>query len=116
MLLHGNQVNGRILSLIFYRADFIENGSVEFYSPELNEGNGQIPTLLPQPINLTSKQVRVGLGTTVADVYEIGNTFTQQGTNASGNLVGTATGSSQLLLMLVLDTLLLDGSFTFSWS
>ena len=39
----------------------------------------------------TSKTIRVGLGTTVADSgYVIGNTFFQDGTNATGDLVGTA--------------------------
>ena len=82
----------------------------------MTEGNSQIPTLLPNPINLTSRQIRVGLGTTVADVYEIGNTFFQEGTNATGDLVGTAgtaTGNLQLL-MQELDTLSLDGNQTFS--
>ena len=105
------------LKFNLYRADFIENGTVEFYSPELNEGNGQIAKLLPQPINLTSKQVRVGLGTTVADSgYALGNTFTQQGTNASGNLVGTA-GSSTGALTITnagLGYTPADGSFTFA--
>ena len=79
------------LKFTLYRADFIENGSVEFYSPELTQGNGQIAKLLPDPININSREIRVGLGTTVADSgYEIGNTFSQQGTNATGNLVGTA--------------------------
>jgi hypothetical protein len=79
------------LKFTLYRADFIENGSVEFYSPELTQGNGQITKLVPDPIILNSREIRVGLGTTVADSgYEIGNTFTQQGTNASGDLVGTA--------------------------
>ena len=79
------------LKFTLYRADFIENGSVEFYSPELTQGNGQIAKLLPDPINVNSREIRVGLGTTVADSgYEIGNTFSQQGTNATGNLVGTA--------------------------
>jgi len=79
------------LKFTLYRADFIENGSVEFYNPELTQGNGQIAKLLPDPININSREIRVGLGTTVADSgYEIGNTFSQQGTNATGNLVGTA--------------------------
>ena len=40
---------------------------------------------------MNSRQIRVGLGTTVADSgYEIGNTFSQQGTNATGDLVGVA--------------------------
>ena len=78
------------LKFTLYRADFLESGSVEFYSPELTEGNAQIAKLLPDPLVMNSRQIRVGLGTTVADSYEIGNTFTQQTTNASGDLVGTA--------------------------
>jgi hypothetical protein len=78
------------LKFTLYRADFVESGSIEFYSPELTEGNKQIPKLKPNPINSNSREIRVGLGTTVADVYEIGNTFFQSGTNATGDLVGTA--------------------------
>ena len=79
------------LKFTLYRADFLENGSVEFYSPELTRGNSQIPKLLPDSIVMNSRQIRVGLGTTVADSgYEIGNTFSQQGTNATGDLVGVA--------------------------
>ena len=105
------------LKFTLYRADFIENGSVEFYSPELTEGNRQIPTLLPDPISLNSRQIRVGLGTTVADSgYEIGNTFYQLGTNATGDLVGTA-GSATGNLSITNAGLGLtpaDGSFTFA--
>ena len=105
------------LKFTMYRADFIENGSVEFYSPELTEGNRQIPTLLPDPISLNSRQIRVGLGTTVADSgYEIGNTFYQLGTNATGDLVGTA-GSATGNLSITNAGLGLtpaDGSFTFA--
>ena len=78
------------MKFTLYRADFLENGSVEFYSPELTRGNNQIPKLLPDSIIMNSRQIRVGLGTTVADSYEIGNTFSQQGTNATGDLVGVA--------------------------
>ena len=78
------------LKFTLYRADFLDNGSVEFYSPELTRGNNQIPKLLPDSIIMNSRQIRVGLGTTVADSYEIGNTFSQQGTNATGDLVGVA--------------------------
>ena len=79
------------LKFIMYRADFLDSGTVDFYSPELTEGNRQIPTLLPDAIELTSRTIRVGLGSTVADSgYELGNTFFQQTTNATGDLVGTA--------------------------
>ncbi|MDB4348693.1 DUF4815 domain-containing protein [bacterium] len=78
------------LKFTLYRADFIDSGSVEFYSPELNRGNAQIAKLTPNPIILESRSIRVGLGTTVADAYEFGNTFFQASTNATGDLVGTA--------------------------
>mgnify|MGYP001185809966 FL=1 len=79
------------LKFTLYRADFINSGSVEFYSPELKEGNAQIPTLMPDSLVLKSRKIRVGLGTTLADSgYANGNTFFQAGTNATGNLVGTA--------------------------
>ena len=78
------------LKFTLYRADFLDTGSIEFYSPELTRGNAQIAKLTPDPIILNSRKIRVGLGTTVADAYEFGNTFFQSGTNATGDLVGTA--------------------------
>ena len=79
------------LKFTLYRADFLETGSVEFYNPILSEGNNQIPTLMPDSIIMSSRKVRVGLGTTVGDSgYVNGNTFSLSGTNATGNLVGTA--------------------------
>ena len=79
------------LKFTLYRADFIESGSVEFYSPELTKGNGMIPRLMPDSLVLNSKKIRCGLGTTTGDTgYEIGNTFFQLGTQASGDLVGVA--------------------------
>ena len=104
------------LKFTMYRADFLESGSIEFYSPELTEGNSQIPRLLPDPINFTSRQIRVGLGTTVSDSFENGNTFTQLGTTATGNLVGTA-GSAIGDLTISnagIGYTPSDGSFTFS--
>ena len=38
------------LKFNLYRADFIDSGSVEFYSPELTPGNNQVATL--QPLSL----------------------------------------------------------------
>ena len=79
------------LKFTLYRADFLESGTVEFYNPELSSGNGQIPTLLPDSLILNSRKIRVGLGTTLSDSgYVIGNTFSQSGTYATGNLVGVA--------------------------
>ena len=85
------------LKFTLYRADFIESGSVEFYSPELTKGNQMIPRLLPDSLVLNSKKIRVGLGTTTGDTgYEIGNTFFQLGTQASADLVGVAASATGL--------------------
>ena len=79
------------LKFTLYRADFIDSGSVEFYNPQLSQGNGQVPQLMPDSLSLQSREVRVGLGTTVFDSgLKVGNTVSQLGTNATGNLVGTA--------------------------
>jgi hypothetical protein len=86
------------LKFTLYRADFVESGSVELYNPQLKEGNGQVPTLLPDSLTLNSRKIRVGLGTTLADSgYVVGNTFSQSGTNATGNLVGVAGSASGTL-------------------
>jgi len=77
------------LKFTMYRADFETSGTVEFYSPELTEGNNQIPTLAPDSLILGSRKIRVGLGTTVGDSYELGNTIIQDGTMAEGNIVGS---------------------------
>ena len=79
------------LKYTLYRADFVESGTVETYSPELTQGNEQIPQLSPNPLEISSRKIRVGLGTTVSDNgYVMGNTFYQDGTNAIANLAGVA--------------------------
>jgi hypothetical protein len=79
------------LKFTIYRADFLDSGSVEFYSPELTEGNKQIAKLRPDSLELKSRKVRVGLSTILTDNgWNLGNTFSQLGTNATGNLVGLA--------------------------
>ncbi len=85
------------LKFTLYRADFEESGSVELYNPQLSEGNNQIPQLMPDSLNLISRTVRVGLGTTVADTgLQVGQIVSQPASNATGRLVGvagSATGS-----------------------
>ena len=89
------------LKYTLYRADFVESGSLSLYSPELSETNNQIPVLQSNPLSLTSRSIRVGLGTTLSDTgYAIGNEFYQTGTNATGSLVGsagTATGALNII-------------------
>ena len=79
------------LKFTLYRADFEESGSVELYNPQLTQGNNQIPKLMPDSLNLISRTVRVGLGTTVADTgLQIGQIVSQPANNATGRLVGVA--------------------------
>jgi hypothetical protein len=79
------------LKFTLYRADFIESGTVEVYSPELSYGNNQIADLLPDSLNFNSKKVRISLASTINDSdFIIGNTVLQDDTNASGNYVGNA--------------------------
>jgi len=85
------------LKFTLYRADFEESGSVELYNPQLSVGNNQIPQLLPDSLNLISRTVRVGLGTTVADPgLLVGQLISQPASDATGRLIGvagSATGS-----------------------
>ena len=86
------------LKFTLYRADFETEGTLELYNPVLSEGNAQIPVLQPNSINLNSRKVRVGLGTTLGRNIDLdfGNTIYQDGTEATGNYVanaGVATGS-----------------------
>ena len=79
------------LKFTLYRAEFVPSGSVEFYSPELSEGNNEIATLIPNALNLNSRKIKVGIGSTLKDSgLAFGNTIIQQGTNATGNYVGNA--------------------------
>ena len=84
------------LKFVMYRADFLESGTIDFYSPKLSEGNRQIPVLQPDCLEVSSRTIRVGLGTTVQDSgYQLGNTFFQGAshvnkTNATGTLIGVA--------------------------
>ena len=79
------------LKFTLYRADFLTNGTFELYNPDLRTGNSQLPYLLNDSIVVNSRQIRVGLGTTVSDsVIKVGNTVTQLDTGATGNLVSTA--------------------------
>ena len=108
------------LKFTLYRAKFEESGSVDFYSPALTEGNGQVPTLLPDSLIPISRKVRVGLGTTgyttPSPGPEVGNTFIQSSSNATGNLVGTA-GTAQGTLTITnagIGYTPVDGSYTFT--
>jgi hypothetical protein len=79
------------------RAIFTDSGSINFYNPVLDIDSDQTPFLLKDALEISSKKIRVGLGSTVQDSgLTLGNTVTQFGSNASGIYVGsagTATGN-----------------------
>jgi hypothetical protein len=89
------------LKFTLYRAEFIESGTVEFYNPQLTEGNNQIAKLMPNSLNFNSKRVRISLASTINDSsLTIGNTILQDGVNVFGNYVGNAgiaTGSLNVI-------------------
>ena len=103
------------LKFVLNRAQFKTEGTLEVYSPILGKGNAQIPKLMPDSINLQSKEIRVGLGTTLAGntSMELGTLVSQTGSDATGRLAGFA-GSCALAAMTVVNSGVgyTDGSFT----
>jgi hypothetical protein len=90
------------LKFTLYRADFLENGTVEFYSPKLSEGNNQIARLMPDSLSMSSKQVKINLTSPLDDSqFTLGNTVLQTGTNATGNYVGSAGSIAQTTLNII---------------
>lgn len=87
-----NESQDEDLKFTLYKANFSSSvGNLNLYNPELNLGNNQIAKLPPNSLEFSSRKIRVGLGTTVQDTgLKLGNTVIQQGTNASGNYVGSA--------------------------
>ena len=79
------------LKFTLRRADFVNNGSVQLYSPELAEGNNQIAKLRKNPLELTSRQVRLGISSALNDdSLAFGNTILQDGLTATGKYVANA--------------------------
>ncbi len=89
------------LKFNLYRADFAQTGSLQVYNPELSLGNDQIARLLPDPINLTSRKIRIGIGSNLEDAnLKVGYTLKQFGSNATGDYVssaGIATGTLNII-------------------
>ena len=90
------------MKFTLYRADFfVINGSVEFYSPELTEGNRGVAHLMPNSLAFNSRELRVGINSILQDTdITFGNTVRQLTTNATGDYVGNAgiaTGTLQVI-------------------
>lgn len=80
------------LKFRLYRANFVGNGNINFYNPDLTVGNDQIATLVKDSLEVSSKKIKVGIGTTIAtsNLPTLGNTIIQGNSNATGNYVGSA--------------------------
>jgi hypothetical protein len=78
------------LKFTLYKANFVANdGVANFFNPDLSIGNKQVANLLNDSIELYSKNIRIGLGSTIEEnQIEFGNTIIQNSNNASGNYVG----------------------------
>lgn len=89
------------LKFTLYSAEFDYQGSITFFNPELNQSNNQVATLVKDSLQVNSRRIRVGLGTTLTDSgLEIGNQISQFGSNATGTYVGaagSATGTLQII-------------------
>jgi len=81
------------LKFVIHRASFTSStGTFTAYNPRLSAGNDNIVTLKPNPIYSASREVVVGLGSTVPSTFLTpGVTITQiNNPNATGKLVKTA--------------------------
>ncbi len=79
------------LKFTLYRADFLEAGTVDLYNPTIGVDHSQHPRLVPNSLDFTSKEIRVGLSKTVGDEgLLIGNTILQGATQATADYVGSA--------------------------
>ena len=89
------------LKFTLYRADYATSGSLEIYNPELSQGNDQIANLAPDPLNLTARKIRIGIGSNLEDAnLTVGYTIKQFGSNATGDYVasaGIATGTLNII-------------------
>jgi len=83
------------LKFNLYRADFVAQGAVEFFNPELPTSLSSIPK---GGLTINSRNISVGIGTTVQDAgLVVGNTIIQNGSNGTGNLVGFAGSATSTL-------------------
>ena len=79
------------LKFTLYKANFVNSGSVQFFNPKLPDSYG---LLTINPLEISSKKIRVGLGSTLNDTQlkstSLGYTIKQANVTNSANLVGTA--------------------------
>lgn len=106
------------LKFTLYRANFkFSDGDLGFYNSELAEGNQQIATLNDNSLEISSRKIRIGLGSTIlSTVLSTGNLISQVSATGQGNYVGAA-GSATGTLGVInagLGYTPSSGSFTFN--
>lgn len=85
------------LKFTLYSAVFQTNGSVSFFNPDLTENNNQISSLANNPLEISSRKIKVSISSTLSDPdFKVGNTIVQRVTNATGNYVGAAGSISSI--------------------
>lgn len=89
------------LKFKLYRAEYsATTGFINFFNPDLSEGNSQVLTLTNNPLDFISRRVRVGLASTITESdsdFKFGQTVYQPSTTAKGiyiSKVGIATGGT----------------------
>jgi len=108
------------LKFVLHRADFIDSGTLEYYNPPLNSGNGQVPFLMPNPLELSSRKVRIKLDSPLVDTdLKLGNTILQEGSNVTGNYVEGAGEAGPTLSIInagigYTPSIDMGGSYTYS--
>jgi hypothetical protein len=90
------------LKFTLYRANFKANqGDINFYNPELTDGNHQVANLINNPIEINARKIRIGLGATIlSSDLTIGNNIAQLRARGNGNYVGyagSATGTLSII-------------------
>lgn len=90
------------LKFTLYRANFkASQGDINFYNAELGEYNQQIARLSPNPLEFSSRKLRIGLGSTILPTnLTIGNVISQISASGQGNYVGAA-GSATGTLSII---------------
>ena len=74
------------LKFSLYQAVFTDQlGDINFYNPQLNIGNKQIANLLVNPLEMNSRKIRVGLGTTVTSTDFIVGTTDRKSTRLNSS-------------------------------
>ena len=87
------------LKFTLYRANFKStSGDINFYNSELSFANHQIANLVYNPLEINSREVRIGLGATILPTnITPGNRLTQVNSTGNGIYVGFAGSATSTL-------------------